>query len=249
MIQYCSMKGLTILYENDRLLVFDKPSGLPVQGGKGICKSMDSLLAETYRERPLPVHRLDRDTSGVIVLAKTRESAALCSDFFSGRKSGLKKTYLACCAGIPEEKGIICEKLNIKGKELAAQTSYKRIASLSPLPDLYSLGQEISVSLAEIVPSTGRMHQIRRHLAQRGYPVLGDDKYGNFAINKILKKTLGVKRLLLHACSIYLPPSLVNGGLEVIAPLPDHFRQLMELQGWIFSPDCSGQKSILRIPQ
>ncbi|MCL1928882.1 MAG: RluA family pseudouridine synthase [Treponema sp.] len=223
------MKGITILFEDENLLVLNKPAGLAVQGGKGVGTSLDSLLAMNRKERPLLVHRLDKDTSGVIVTAKNRESASVCSAFFSGLRPGIKKTYLAFCAGILDERGIINDQLIIKGKVLTAQTSYNCRGTM----DLtnYVKSQDSSISLAELLPITGRMHQIRRHLAQSGHPILFDDKYGDFALNKKLKKTLGIKRLLLHALSIYLPPSLVQGGMTISAPLPDYFLEMIQKAG------------------
>ncbi|MCL1815086.1 MAG: RluA family pseudouridine synthase [Treponema sp.] len=219
------MKNITVLFEDERLLVLNKPAGLSVQGGSGVDSSLDSLLSQTYKTRPFLVHRLDRDTSGVIVTAKTRESAAACSALFSGRQGGLKKSYLALCAGELNKKGIINETLVIRGREMEARTSYVRLD--------YADGNGVpsGFSLAQLEPGTGRMHQIRRHLAQSGHPILGDDKYGDFALNKKLKKSLGLKRLLLHASSIYLPPSLVKGGLLISTPLPDHFLDLIEKTG------------------
>ena len=224
---------IPVLYEDEKFLILNKPAGLPVQGGKGVRVSLDSLLAQNYKERPLLVHRLDKDTSGVIVTAKTKESASLCSVFFSARQKELNKTYIAFCSGILDTKGIISEKLVIKGRELKAETTYKTLANLQELllPDSGKPADSISLSLAEIKPSTGRMHQIRRHLAQSGHPILGDDKYGNFALNKKIKKALGLKQLFLHAYSIFLPPLLVKGGLEISAPLPDYFLELMEKTG------------------
>ncbi|GHV85949.1 RNA pseudouridine synthase [Spirochaetia bacterium] len=221
------MKEIPVLFENETLLVLDKPAGLSVQGGTRVGLSLDSLLAQMYRPRPLLVHRLDKDTSGVIVTAKNKKSAAACAALFAqtgtGQK-GLKKSYLALCAGFPALEGVITETLPVKGKELAAETAYTRLGS-APLPDT---GAEPGkprrmVSLLELKPATGRMHQIRRHLARLGHPILGDDKYGDFALNKILRKTLGFKQLFLHAASLYLPSSLVKGGLEITAPLPDYF--------------------------
>ena len=124
------MKGITILFEDENLLVLNKPAGLAVQGGKGIGTSLDSLLAMNRKERPLLVHRLDKDTSGVIVTAKNKESAAACSALFSDHRLGIKKTYLAFCAGILNEKGIINEKLITKGRVLNAQTAYKCMGSM-----------------------------------------------------------------------------------------------------------------------
>ncbi|MDR0448719.1 MAG: RluA family pseudouridine synthase [Treponema sp.] len=219
------MKDIPILFEDSNLLILNKPAGLAVQGGAGVGVSLESLLTEKSKKRPFLVHRLDKATSGVIVTAKTKESAALCSALFVNHQGALKKTYLAICAGILDEKGLIDEALNYKGRKLNAQTSFKRLRQNS----LAGIG---GISLAELEPATGRTHQIRRHLAQAQHPVLGDDKYGDFALNKKLKKMLGLKQLLLHAASIYLPPSLIGGedggGLLIKAPLPDYFLGFME---------------------
>jgi len=218
------MKNITVLFEDDNFLVLNKPAGLAVQGGAGVGASLDSLLAGAYKKRPFLVHRLDKDTSGVIVTAKTRESAAACSGLFAS-PAGLHKRYLALCAGMPDEKGLIGETLLVKGRELTAETSYRRLA-WAHIP-----ADAVPVSFLELQPATGRMHQIRRHLARINCPVLGDDKYGDFTLNKKLRRSLGLKRLLLHAASIRLPPSLVKGGVEINAPLPDYFCAALEKAG------------------
>jgi len=233
------MKNVTVLYEDERLLVLNKPAGLPVQGGAGVKTSLDSLLEETYKPRPLLVHRLDKDTSGVIVTAKTKESAAACAALFAG--PGLKKRYVALCAGTLDERGVISETLLVKDRELASETHYLRLAFTggeAPGASIESggvAGQTVDiagpVSLVELHPATGRMHQIRRHLAQIQCPILGDDKYGNFALNKSLRKSLGLKHLLLHAASITLP-----GGIEISAPLPEYFRVALEKLRLTFVP-------------
>ncbi|MDR1307293.1 MAG: RluA family pseudouridine synthase [Treponema sp.] len=217
------MKGYGILYEDGELLVLDKPAGLSVQGGKGITISLDELLTRDYHPRPHLVHRLDRDTSGVLLTAKTPASAARCAAFFDRSSGGLIKRYAAVCAGILPEKGVITETLPVKGRSegrgLPARTNYTRLG-LSPDPGPFSL--------AELVPATGRTHQIRRHLAGTGCPVLGDDKYGDFALNRELRKSRGLKRMLLHARSLYLPDPLIRGGREIAAPLPDYFKDFLE---------------------
>ncbi|MDR2663352.1 MAG: RluA family pseudouridine synthase [Treponema sp.] len=218
------MKGYGVLYEDGELLVLDKPAGLSVQGGKGITISLDELLARDYHPRPHLVHRLDRDTSGVLLTAKSPAAAARCAAFFDRSSGGLVKRYAAVCAGILPEKGVITGAIPAKGRrpggrELPARTNYTRLG-LSSAPGPFSL--------AELVPATGRMHQIRRHLAGTGCPILGDDRYGDFTLNRELKKSFGLKRMLLHARSLYLPDPLVRGGREITAPLPDYFKNFLE---------------------
>ncbi|MDR0402325.1 MAG: RluA family pseudouridine synthase [Treponema sp.] len=208
------MKGVTVLFEDDEILALNKPSGLAVQGGAGVGASLDVLLASERSPPPLLVHRLDRETSGIILTAKTKPAAAKYALFF--REGRLEKKYLGVCAGAATEQGRITETLDIRGKPKAAETHYRFLAG-------GTLEQDGACSLVELELATGRTHQIRRHLAGLGFPLLGDDKYGDFALNKRLKKTIGLKRLLLHALSLRLP-----GGPVIRAPLPDYFAEFLD---------------------
>ncbi|GHV57512.1 hypothetical protein AGMMS49579_23480 [Spirochaetia bacterium] len=211
------MKRITVLFENDECIVLDKPAGLAVQGGEGVGASLDRLLAEDRNPRPLLVHRLDKDTSGLILVAKSREAAAKFSAIFAGNKTGDRgviKQYLAICRGRPEkETGLIRLDLDIRGSIKKSETAFTLKS------------QRGDFSLLELELGTGRMHQIRRHLAQIKNPVLGDDKYGDFALNKELRKTMGLRRLLLHSARLVIPeaPAGFPGGIDVSAPLPEYF--------------------------
>jgi 23S rRNA pseudouridine955/2504/2580 synthase len=215
------MKGITILFEDDEILALNKPSGLAVQGGAGIEASLDRLLAAERSPAPLLVHRLDKETSGIILAAKTKPAAAKYALFF--REGRLEKKYLGVCAGVVA-KGRIKAGLDIRGKPKTAETGYTFLAA-------GTLKIEGVCSLVDLDLATGRTHQIRRHLAGLGFPLLGDDKYGNFALNKRLKKTMGLRRLLLHASSLRLP-----GGPVLRAPLPDHFTQFLYRAGLEYGP-------------
>lgn len=201
------MKNLKILHEDDYCLVIDKPAGLAVQGGQGVKSSVDRILAEMRSPPPLLVHRLDKDTSGVLLTAKTKETAARFS-LLLGAKSQAVKQYIAVCAGSPVKKeGIISQELMIRGSLKKSETRYKVLKS----------GE---FSVLELELGTGRMHQIRRHLAMNGNPVLGDDKYGDFALNKKLHKETGLRRLLLHASRLVIKSGF---ELDIEAPLPEYF--------------------------
>ena len=201
------LKTIKILYEDDHCLVIDKPAGLAVQGGKGVKSSVDTILAEIRAPAPLLVHRLDKDTSGVLLTAKTKEDAARFSRLLGTDRQAVKR-YIAVCAGSPEKKeGIIAQDLMIKGSLKKSETRYKVLKS----------GE---FSVLELELGTGRMHQIRRHLALSGNPVLGDDKYGDFALNKKLHKEAGLKRLLLHSSRLVIKNEF---QLDVTAPLPEYF--------------------------
>ncbi|MFP3040392.1 RluA family pseudouridine synthase [Treponema primitia] len=216
------MKNIAVLFENDQCMVLNKPAGLAVQGGEGVGSSLDSLLSAEYSPRPLLVHRLDKDTSGVILVAKTKEAAALFSGIFARSAPGaVQKQYLAICSGCPEPpSGTIETDLEIRGTTRKARTTY-----LSSARHLFTGGE---FSQLELELGTGRMHQIRRHLASIGHPILGDDKYGDFPLNKRLRKERGLKRLLLHAGRLVIPEGLCGFTLDVSAPLPEYFGAFLE---------------------
>jgi 23S rRNA pseudouridine955/2504/2580 synthase len=204
-------KNIPVVFENDECIVFNKPAGLAVQGGKGVGVSLDSLLAGAYRPRPLLVHRLDKDTSGLILVARNQKAAACFSGLFASR--AVRKQYLAVCSGRPkEDSGLIRLGLDIRGIDKQSETAYTVLQANS------------GFSLLGLELGTGRMHQIRRHLAGIGCPILGDDKYGNFTLNKSLRKTMGIRRLLLHASRLVIPAS---PPLDIGAPLPDYFEDFV----------------------
>ena len=242
----CLLFGKTaipVLFENDSCLVLNKPSGLPVQGGEGIRISLDSILSEKISPRPFLVHRLDRETSGIILVAKTKEAVRFFSRLFGGERPGkqkkgraIVKRYLGVCSGIPQaEQGLIRLALDVPGKGRAkipreSETSY-RLLSTGSVSAGGTYGEcETSFSLLELELGTGRMHQIRRHLSQIGHPLLGDDKYGDFPLNKQLRKDAGLKHLLLHAYRLVMPASPeLPGGLDLSAPLPDYWAAYAKL--------------------
>ena len=208
------MIKLEILFEDDSSIIINKPAGLAVQGGKGVKTSADRLLAKLRPEKqPLLVHRLDKDTSGALLAAKGREAAARFSVLFAGKKT--IKQYIAVCAGCPKKsEDIITGGLLIRGSLKKSETRYKVIKTGAlETPDL-------EFSVLELELGTGRMHQIRRHLAMNKNPILGDDKYGDFTLNKKLRKEANLKRLLLHASRLIIHEGF---NIDIQAPLPQYF--------------------------
>jgi 23S rRNA pseudouridine955/2504/2580 synthase len=201
---------IPILYEDASIFIFNKPAGLAVQGGEGVVNSLDSLLEKHFSPRPLLIHRLDKDTSGVIVVAKNKEAAFRYSKIIEAKQT--EKFYITVCVNgaALKDEGEIDGSVTIKGELKKAKTLYKK---------LIAHGDFAVLSIKLI---TGRMHQIRRHLSSIGCPVLGDDKYGDFKLNKKLKKEIGLKNLLLHAAKILIP----NDSGKIItaeAELPEYF--------------------------
>ncbi|MBN2184740.1 MAG: RluA family pseudouridine synthase [Candidatus Krumholzibacteriota bacterium] len=219
--------GIQILYEDDDLMVINKPPGLPVQPGNEKEKgSLLDLLGEYYQKTdrivpdeggifyPTPVHRLDMGTSGALIIAKTRKAARRLSDEI--KNSRLKKVYLAVVEGIPDpEEGRITALIKTQKRT----GSRSRIDSDGRKAETFYLVKKVmpgNRSLVEIRITTGRTHQIRVHLSSIGCPVEGDQLYGS---------RNGAKRLMLHAWKIsFLHPDREN-TVDVTAPAPDLFER------------------------
>ncbi|MDX2112763.1 MAG: RluA family pseudouridine synthase [Alphaproteobacteria bacterium] len=228
------MMQKSVLYKDANVIVINKPFGLPVQGGSKVSKSVDDLLGAIQfdaPDRPKLVHRLDRDTSGVLVLARNTKTAAILSRAFSGKD--MQKTYWALVSGTPLDfKGTIDYKLI---KAVAGENSFERVAvddedgkyAKTDYRVIEHLARKFS--LMELIPLTGRTHQLRVHCAAIGCPIVGDHKYGGSMPDA---KSLGVENVLhLHARRIQIP---AQGGLKAIdvkAPLPPHMKQSFEALG------------------
>ena len=216
------LNRIEVLYEDESCVVLNKPAGLAVQGGKGVGVSLDGILARAWGQHPLLVHRLDKDTSGLILVAKTKTAAAYFSGLFSPCSSlRIVKRYLAICKGRPAStEGALAFDLDIRGNLKNSKTYFRMLGTLS---------DENEFSFLELELGTGRMHQIRRHLAASGNPVLGDDKYGDFSLNKKLRKTMQLRRLLLHSSRLVIPG--MPAAIDISAPPPACFSQFLETAG------------------
>jgi 23S rRNA pseudouridine955/2504/2580 synthase len=207
-----------ILHEDDALLVLDKPPGLAVQGGTRTSRHVDGMLAAwaSSGERPRLVHRLDRDTSGLLVVAKTARAAAELTRAF--RRHEVDKLYWALAAGRPPRRGVIdlplAKQAGARGERMAsdekgqaARTEYRVVARAG----------KVACWLA-LMPLTGRTHQLRAHCALIGAPIIGDAKYGGAAA-RVAGAPPG---LMLHAREIRLPHP-EGGILQLTAPPPASF--------------------------
>lgn len=207
------MKDIPLVYQDDELLVANKPAGIAVQGGAGITVCLLDILERQLGRKVYPVHRLDRDTAGLIVVALNPRTAAAYTQYIAG--NSVKKVYKAVCAGVPESStGVIDTPAGRAGDKKPAQTAYRVEKSANG----YAL---LSLSLG-----TGRMHQIRIHLASIGCPILGDDKYGDFKKNREVRSSFGVRRLQLAACELEIP--LGGKRQSFTVDLPDHIRACLE---------------------
>ena len=194
------MNSIDILYENEEILVINKPSGLPVQGGENISHSLDKDYSQQIGYKVYLVHRLDKDTSGLMIVAKNSIAANKWTKLISSKS--VKKEYIAICVGsLVSKTGIINDTLVQHGQTKTAQTRYQVESEW----DFAGQSENIHFSKIRLFLDTGRMHQIRIHLAKHNCPLAGDDQHGNFKINRILKKELKIKKFLLCSQTLYLP--------------------------------------------
>ncbi len=228
-----ALRDITI-YEDDDILALDKPSGLPSQGGPGIARHVDGMAAslrDARGRRPLLVHRLDRDTSGLMVLAKGPAAASKLANGF--RTRAVRKTYWAIVVGRPDPtEGVIDAALARLGggggaltviadrdeeDAAAARTEYRTLDSAAR-----------KMAWLELEPLTGRTHQLRVHCEAIGTPILGDPKYG---LDR--SRIDGFPdRLHLHARALTLPHP-AGGTLRLTAGLPPHMRDTFRALGFI----------------
>ncbi len=209
---------IPVIYENDEIIIINKPAGLAVQGGQGVVHSVDCDFAEQVGYKIYLVHRLDKDTSGLMVVAKTPVAAGKWTKLIGSKI--VKKEYLALCAGkMPAKKGIIHEDIVQHGDQKSAVTHYQVEKEWTVPYENESGAGEFALSLIRLQLETGRMHQIRIHLAKNNCPIAGDDQHGNFKLNKLLKKACGIKRLQLAAVRLTVPLD----GKEKVFEIPNLF--------------------------
>lgn len=251
------MNLIPIIYENEEIIVINKAAGMPVQGGEKIVHSLDRELSVQMGYKIYLVHRLDKDTSGLMIVAKSSAAANKWIKLISSHQ--VKKEYKAVCIGKPKSSsGKIKENIEEFGVKKFAVTEYRleksffvspkkkpadssdsvenvsgkpleknqKIAAQSEKSGGLQNGEKIELSLVHLKLETGRMHQIRIHLAKSGCPIAGDDKHGNFRLNKVLRKIAGVKSLLL--CSFRLVLPLDEGKREFEIDLPSHIKKVLD---------------------
>lgn len=213
-----------VLYEDDHLLAIDKPAGIAVHGGSGVSFGVIEQLRQARPAARLLelVHRLDRETSGVLLVAKRRSALTRLQDQFRERETG--KTYLALVNGSwPANRKVIDIPLH-KYLQADGERRVKVVAKDDPdgmrAITLVKVAQRLAgFSLLEVTIKTGRTHQIRVHLAAQGHPIAGDDKYGDFELNRALARQ-GLKRMFLHAWRLQLAHPQTGEPLAIEAPLP-----------------------------
>jgi 23S rRNA pseudouridine955/2504/2580 synthase len=230
-------RSFPILFEDEHFLAIDKPAGVAVHGGSGVSFGVIEQLRMARPEAKFLelVHRLDRDTSGILLIAKRRSALVNLQEQFKNRETG--KTYLALVQGAwPASKKVIDQPLHkflvnggdddgerrvkVVGKDDPnGMRSITLVKIAKPLSVRFATGQTEAFTLLEVTIKTGRTHQIRVHLASNGHPIVGDDKYGDFELNKTLHKQ-GFKRMFLHAWHLRVvhPATQLDMALESKLP-------------------------------
>lgn len=221
---------LDILYEDEAIIAINKPKGMVVHPAPGVysgtfanallfhCEGLEKKGFEEHR--PGIVHRLDKDTTGVLIGAKTLEAHAKLSTLFSKRK--VEKHYLTVCAGRPKEGTFVApiRRHPVRRKEMYVDEAGKEAISHFRL-----VAEKEDLSLVDVELITGRTHQIRVHLKAMNCPILGDQTYGSKSLNEKFK----LESQLLHAHRTILPHPLTDTPLEIVAPLPRAMKNFIEV--------------------
>jgi 23S rRNA pseudouridine955/2504/2580 synthase len=236
LLQAAPAREFPLLFEDDSFLAIDKPSGTAVHGGSGVSFG---VIEQLRRARPSArllelVHRLDRETSGVLLVAKKRSALKHLQDQFRERETG--KTYLAMVQGQwPSNRKVIdlpLEKFTLSKGESEGERRVRVVAKDDPngmrAITLVKVARLVgSNTLLEVTIKTGRTHQIRVHLASLGHPILGDDKYGDFETNRALQKA-GLKRMFLHAWRLQFRHPASGENVRLESALPAELQQFIQ---------------------
>ena len=226
-----------VLYEDEHVLVVDKPAGLAAHPGSGI---EGATLVDEVRAylrvpedlppgefRPSPAHRLDRDTSGIVLTAKTRKAMVRLGELFT-EGDEIRKAYLALAKGkMPRPAGVI--ELPLSEHEQTSRSRDRRGVNFQEAVTRWQVtSSNHDASFLSVRIETGRTHQIRRHLQAMGHPVAGDRRYGDFPFNREARSRWGLRRMFLHAWKLEIPHPITGAPLRLESPLPP---ELVEVLG------------------
>ncbi|MCX8086924.1 MAG: RluA family pseudouridine synthase [Rhodocyclaceae bacterium] len=225
-------RDFPVVFEDEAILVVDKPAGVAVHGGSGVSFGIiEQLRAARPEARFLELaHRLDRETSGLLIIAKKRAALVRLQDQF--RLGQIDKHYLALVKGrwrdaLRNVRLPLLKFLTPEGERRVRVAAHGKAAhSIVRLQGHWATPWG-SASLLEVALRTGRTHQIRVHLAHLGHPILGDEKYGDFGLNRDLQKR-GLRRMFLHAASLTLPHPLTGEKIELVSSLPQELAEFLE---------------------
>ncbi len=220
---------LEILYQDDYLVAINKPNGMFVHRTRLDPEASEfalQLLKAQIGQKVYPVHRLDRKTSGVLLFALSKDMDGKMQTQFAERK--IKKVYQALVRGYAEAEGVIDYPLfNDDGKEQEALTRYKTLEQFE-LAVPFGKHPTSRYSLVELYPETGRMHQLRKHMAHILHPIINDRPHGCNKQNKLFKEKWGSMRMYLHATSLEFTHPISNQIVKIESTLPKDFVEVFE---------------------
>ena len=226
-------REFAVLFEDEHLLAIDKPAGVAVHGGSGVSFG---VIEQLRRARPDAkflelVHRLDKETSGILLLAKKRSALNALQDQFRARETA--KVYAALVFGAWPARLKVIDQALLKGHDAAGERHVRvaaagvdgaqRSITLVRVACAYA-----GATLLDVTLKTGRTHQIRVHLASQGHPIVGDPKYGDFARNKAFAKETGFDRMFLHARALAFDHPVGGGRVALESPLPEPCQRLCD---------------------
>ena len=215
-----SLPEIPLLYLDDLLVVAGKPAGVAVHRGTSREKVVVLQLIRNLLGRHVyPVHRLDRATSGALLLALDPGTARRLQEQWAS--GAVEKRYLALVRGIPPETGVIDSPVprSPGGPRVPAVTEYRRLAVFE------------RYALVEVRPLTGRLHQIRRHFKHVSHPLIGDVRYGKGEHNRLFRERFGLHRLALHAASLEFNHPATGERLRIVAPVPEDLAGALKRMG------------------
>jgi 23S rRNA pseudouridine955/2504/2580 synthase len=238
-----------VLHEDEDVLAVDKPAGLAAHPGTGI---VGATLVEMARQhlgvpddlpptefRPSPAHRLDRDTSGIVLVAKTRRAMVKLGELFTSGEE-VRKSYLAVVKGkMSRDVGTIDLPLS-EHEQTTRSKAARGVNFQEALTRWKVISSMKEASLLAVTIETGRTHQIRRHLEAAGHPVAGDRRYGDFAFNRAAKQRWGLARMFLHAWRLELPHPITGSPLRLEAELPPALQEALSRMNLAPPPGGAG---------
>jgi tRNA pseudouridine65 synthase len=222
--------ALQILFQDEHLIAINKPHGLLVHRSPIAADASEfavQMLRDQIGQKVYPVHRLDRKTGGVLVFALNEEVNRTMQQAFMTKE--VEKTYLAIVRGFTPENGTIDYPLTSEDRGVQDAVTHFRTLEHFEIPVPFGRFETSRYSLVEVMPETGRMHQIRKHFAHIFHPIIGDRPYGCNKQNKLFLEKWHMNTMLLHACELKFKHPVTGMSLSIRAEAQEEFRRVLEI--------------------